>query len=515
MSDSDDTEQLLRKAKAYVQKQKRRKKSREERKSRRDEPVDDDDDNDNNNNDSDDNDRRHKKKKSRKDESAKRRSSSSRREDESKRSKEKKSRSHSKSSSSSRKKTKDDDDDAGIDEHEIKDNMKKDHDKSERQRRKDKRKRKDDRRKRSEDSDDDDDDDHERHSRRDRKKHKSSRKDRKDKESKEKRDKGKKDKKKSKEKSTSGSASATKTEKLPKRKKVDKSKLHSMGNIRGKPPTKALDPEDDYFEYHQHLFVFLYREEGLAFGDLTSEQAREAFARFCDKYNKGELEDEYYRWNKKLPPEVVEESKTTRHKWNFQTSATELKSLELVGQGVRKQTEYDRDVPGSGVARAPSGPVGPSRQPDRTQEKESGNGRRFKTPEERLEERRTNRRLKEHVRTVTEELTGGRKTGRERQIELKKEKAAALHGAARDREEARAGGVELDDSTLYGEDGKNSFNAAVARERQRKAARQDKKNARVAELQAKEHERQEAMLKALGLTGIKPGQKIKIAPRES
>jgi hypothetical protein len=34
------------------------------------------------------------------------------------------------------------------------------------------------------------------------------------------------------------------------------------------------------------------------------------------------------------------------------------------------------------------------------------------------------------------------------------------------------------------------------------------------ELQKKEHERQENMLKMLGLTGVKPGQKITIAPRK-
>ena len=40
-------------------------------------------------------------------------------------------------------------------------------------------------------------------------------------------------------------------------------------------------------------------------------------------------------------------------------------------------------------------------------------------------------------------MAGGRKDGSERQIEKRKEIAEAMHGAAKDREDARMGGVEL------------------------------------------------------------------------
>jgi hypothetical protein len=130
--------------------------------------------------------------------------------------------------------------------------------------------------------------------------------------------------------------------------------------------------------------------------------------------------------------------------------------------------------------------------------------------DDKLQEYRANKRLREHVRTVGEELTGGRKDGRERQLEKKKETAASLHGAARDREDA---GVELGDADLYG-DGNAEFSTALARERRYKEKRSAEKESRLAELQQKENERQQAMLNALGLTGIKPGQKITIAPRK-
>ena len=295
---------------------------------------------------------------------------------------------------------------------------------------------------------------------------------------------------------------SSRSDKKSKKVKIDKSKLHPLGNIVGKPPSTPLDVDKDYFAYHQHLSVYLYREEGIAFGDLTSEESHQAFQRFCRHYNEGSLEVAYYE--DVLPLKAVEESKTTTHKWSFQTSATEVKSLHMIEEGVRKQTEYDA----------------PSRLPE-TSAPTRGNlqddndvnvGRHTMTPKERLQGHMANKRLREHVRTAEEELSGGRKEGRERQLEKKKETGASLHGSARDRED-RMGGVELGDEDLYG-GGSSDFAAALARDRKYKEKRASVKESRLEELQKKEHDRQEAMLKALGLTGIKPGQKITIAPRK-
>ena len=83
-----------------------------------------------------------------------------------------------------------------------------------------------------------------------------------------------------------------------------------------------------------------------------------------------------------------------------------------------------------------------------------------------------------------------------------------MHGASRDRE----AGVEIGDDALYGDSG-SDFQKALAREKQKTAARREKQLARAEELQAKEKGKQEEMLKMLGLANLKPGQKIKIAPR--
>ena len=132
-----------------------------------------------------------------------------------------------------------------------------------------------------------------------------------------------------------------------------------------------------------------------------------------------------------------------------------------------------------------------------------------KTPEERLEERRANKRLREHVKSVREELQGGPKDFRERQIEKKREQSDKIHGASREKHDA----MELSDNALYGGDNSH-FQAALERERLQKARTREERAGRITELQNKEKDRQENMLKMLGLQNLKPGQKITIAPRK-
>lgn len=274
-----------------------------------------------------------------------------------------------------------------------------------------------------------------------------------------------------------------KDEKQSKRLKVKKDELVPLGDPLGKPPAQLLDPVDDYFAYHQHLWLYLYREESVAFDDLTSEQAREAFARFVAAYNAGRLEAAYY--DKQLPPAAMEQAKTTRHSWSFNTSVTENKSLKALQDGVRKQTEYSNDQVSAPALTSVPSPAAQSHPAQRV----------------------ANRRLREHVRTTKEELNGGRKEGRERLREKKREIGERTHGAARDKEAA----PELEDSALYGGDDK-AFRSALAREMDRTAKREEKKRSRLEELQDKEQQRQAEMFKKLGLP-FTPGQKTQIPPR--
>jgi len=68
----------------------------------------------------------------------------------------------------------------------------------------------------------------------------------------------------------------------------------SLGPVVNVAPTTLLDPDVDYFTYHSHLRLFLFRRrEGTYFEDLTSEVARQDFQRFVNEYNAGRLEQAY------------------------------------------------------------------------------------------------------------------------------------------------------------------------------------------------------------------------------
>ena len=289
------------------------------------------------------------------------------------------------------------------------------------------------------------------------------------------------------------------------------SKLYPLGPTASKPPADPIDAEADYFAYHQHFRLFLYRTKGIHFEDLTSTETHQLFGKFADKYNDGDLEEGYYE--AKLPEDALDQCKRTQHKWSFKTNATEQQSLDMVRAGVKKQTEWS--IPSDGnVNKGGPGP-GPTSAAAASAAGPPQRGRGRKTPEEIQRERAANRRLREHVKTTHEELAGGKADyGRERQLEKKREKANQLHGSHRDREADAMGGPTLGDDDLYGGGRDTSFQQALAREKSRKAKREQKRTERIDEMQKKEDEKAKAMLDMLGLSNIKPGQKIQIAPRK-
>ena len=331
-----------------------------------------------------------------------------------------------------------------------------------------------------------------------------------------KKDKKKKDKesRSSKRKDNKSSKDEVASSRGPKINPPDKSKLYPMSAVLGSRPDTQIDPVKDYFTYHEHFWVYLYRNEGIAFNDLTSEQSRKAFERFASSYNAGNLEGEFY--TSKLPAPVLEECKTTKHSWGFNTNMTdaEKKGLQTLQQNITKQTEYNNkaELPKSSAKSGYCQPATTAMKPATGQDTDNNAGPTSKTPAERLDERRANKRLRDHVRNVNEELDGGPKDFRERQLAKKREKADKIHGAARDKGEEA---TEISDRDLYGgADNTEGFQAALAREKARKERRTQARESRITELQQKEKDKQENMLKMLGLQNVKPGQKITIAPRK-
>lgn len=294
--------------------------------------------------------------------------------------------------------------------------------------------------------------------------------------------------------------------------KPDKSKLFPMGEPIGNKPDSMINADQDFFNYHQEFWVYLYREEGKCFNDIDNKDSHAAFARFCEQYNAGKLEEPYYK--RKFPHEVIEESKTTKHSWAFKTTHGERKGLDDLQKGVRKQTEYSSTNTNTNINSNSntnnSIDIGSGINAKNQKVKAVPSVQRRPTAEERLEDRRANRRLKETVRLTHEELTGGSKDIRERQLEKKRDNAARIHGAHREKEEG-GGGLEISDGVLYG-DGKeqNSF----TRERRNKERREEHRKNRIEELQSKEEDRKNNMLKMLGLDNLQGQGKLKIAPRK-
>jgi hypothetical protein len=222
------------------------------------------------------------------------------------------------------------------------------------------------------------------------------------------------------------------------------------------------------------------------------------------------LEDPYY--TRTFPNEVIEESKTTKHSWGFKTTHTERKGLGDLQKGVRRQTEYSssRDKNANNVDVRNANSTHSSQvicQPVESLGSVRHNHR--PTPEERRNEKRADRRLKEHVKLTQEELTGGPKDGKERQLEKKREHSARIHGAHKDHE-VEAAGMELSDAALFGDDGRG----VLGRSRQKKERKDERQKNRIQELQQKEEERQKNMLKMLGLENLQGKKKLVIAPRK-
>ena len=305
--------------------------------------------------------------------------------------------------------------------------------------------------------------------------------------------------------------------------KVDP-KLVSLGEVSGVPPTKLLNPEDDYFACNSHLRLYLYQRHGVYFEDLTSDESHEAFREFVRAYNDGKLEGAYY--GKSLPDEALDQCKRTQHQWTFRTNKTEERSLDIVRAGVKKQTDYDGNEADAARARMMQ-PSGPAFGITRAAPPTAARGPAMPGPEERgppapgevAARRRADRQLRDRVRVGNAEIHGEERAAAgtfERKLQNKREGSSRIHGAARDREDQAYGGAELDDNALYGSGGGRgdaSYDAALARERQHRGRREARKAERTDELLRKEEARQKAMFDMLGLSGVKPGEKIKIAPR--
>ena len=252
-----------------------------------------------------------------------------------------------------------------------------------------------------------------------------------------------------------------------------KDSLVDMGSVLGHAPSPLLDENKDYFAYHSHFSVYLYRRHGWAFYDLpSSDDTRRVFREFVHEYNAGRLERGYYK--KTLLPEILQQVKTTRHAWNLgnddinnNDKAAVLPShctTATTSTTTRKQSSSRRSLPNAR---------------DRWEAQQLELAPETMSSDNRQEERTLQRR---HGRAAT---GGGR----------------------------RQEDPELRDQDLYDTNQQDEKQALLDRSQRRTAAKQQAQTARLAAWQAKEPQTQAQVLEQLGLA-VPLGHKITIAPRK-
>ncbi|CAK4535241.1 unnamed protein product [Aphanomyces euteiches] len=282
-----------------------------------------------------------------------------------------------------------------------------------------------------------------------------------------------------------------------KKKSHKKHKKHKSKHHHGDAPEIS---QDDYFEKAQEFRVWLKLEKNIYFDDLSSTDAQSYFAKFVHKWNGQRLDSMYYTT---IPQSILESIHRTKHKWGFKLNENER--LELA------TTKDSVDVSTNKVKHA-SNPVDDrKKEPARTSSKHKSSKEEDAdrdSDEERKRARRDRKNYNKHKEMVMEELMP-KASGRDATIEKKRQVAAAVHGAARERDDAKDG-LNLSDDFLMG--GSDDFQARLQRRKQAQDRKHEEMQQRVAAAQDAEAAR---MQKFLADMGIQPGQdRITIAPRK-
>ncbi|KAJ3020544.1 UNVERIFIED_CONTAM: hypothetical protein HDU68_010123 [Siphonaria sp. JEL0065] len=238
--------------------------------------------------------------------------------------------------------------------------------------------------------------------------------------------------------------------------------------------------EDDFYTKSSEFIVWLREKKKLSLSDLSSKDARKYFAKFVKKWNRGSLNDKFYRG---ISTTDIASNQRSNFKWNFKVNEVDEQRLTEAKDSVHVMTATKLEAErrgrkdqgasggsgggGRGETGGYEGGTGPSSSGANTQP--VGRRDRNRTvdedmdPEDRARYERGLRKKEaksfESTRQTALEEMAPKATGREAQIE-KRKAVNAYHKQERDTD------VSLNDSDLMG--GGDSFAAHLARERQRK-----------------------------------------------
>lgn len=218
--------------------------------------------------------------------------------------------------------------------------------------------------------------------------------------------------------------------------------------------------------------------------DLSTEEATKLFTdEFAKKWNRGKLSKMFYEG---LPESVVEQTKRTRHRWGFVAKLGEKEKFELatakdsVGVATKKENLLSSGRTRESVSKVSASFKESKSKPDRRREKEDEEDNREDDRKRRKVERRRER---EYRDTVMEELAP-KATGREAQIEKRRQLGDKLHGSAKDREDTRDG-LDFSDDFLMGGGrgaGGDDLKRRIAQRDSARRRKQDEQQEKLAEL---------------------------------
>lgn len=292
--------------------------------------------------------------------------------------------------------------------------------------------------------------------------------------------------------------------------------------VKGKGDHPTIS-ESDYFLRATEYRIWLSSTKGLFLQDMESKQARKIFKKFVKAWNEGLLSDQLY---KGIASSGVEANSLTRHKWKFASKLTEQEKWQMATERDRIDSQGRKASWAPGSAGASILSTGSKAKPDNFREgdwmcpscsahnyasksschkcgkpkpQQQGPSRGPQGPslpgqgdtqlsweQEKKRLKLERKRHKAHNDMVMEELVP-KKEGREARIEKKKEKGAYT------RPDQEQGGMgSFSESDLMGSGGSSDFQAALARQKNRRARYTDKKQQAAQEARDKESARMEA-----------------------
>ncbi|KAJ3359219.1 hypothetical protein GGF32_009512 [Allomyces javanicus] len=233
----------------------------------------------------------------------------------------------------------------------------------------------------------------------------------------------------------------------------DRDRGHDRDRDRPNPSAAPpVDPitEDDYYRKATEFRKWLRDDRGQYLDELASSDARRVFRKFVRRWNKGELDAEYYRGTVALAG-----AETTRYQWAFVSKLPddEQDRIASTARAVSKAGSQSK-IP----APPPSRSVGPARDRDRPYRDPSDmDDDRDRAAAQRRAERRTARR---DALDRAAELAPPPSTAREAILE----KRRATTDFHRSRAEARSDWTaDVPEHVALGGGGKEEFEAAKRR----------------------------------------------------